>query len=609
MAFSLNGMCGWLGQSCIDLPPGTLAAMEVPLRTQDRSPRVSTDAFGACAPKGWVLSADDGIQLAVCGTPYFAETELTDIGREQNPGAAVLAAYRAHGSRCIEKMRGAFALALYDVDKQLSLLATDRLARQTLYYSLADGALVFASSADSVRAHPGVDTSIDPQSVFNYVYFHMVPSPGSIYTDIQKMPAAHCLIGEAGKTRLENYWLPVFCEQSTDSGRDPGAEMLDVLQRAVGRQSGDRQLGAFLSGGLDSSSVAGMLAKNAADTAVFSIGFDAEGYDEMAYARIAARHFGLRQHEYYVTRDDVVDAVPKIAAHYDEPFGNSSALPTYLCARLAAQNGVDCLLAGDGGDEIFAGNERYAKQAVFERYWRLPGVVRKHFVEPVARAMPDRGWLIKKGKSYIDQAKLPLPDRLQTYNYLHRHPASEIFNAGFLDGVDTGIPIRLQRDVYQRPLAATQLNRMLYMDWQFTLADNDLRKVNHMCALGGVDVVYPMLDDELVDFSCRIPSAIKMKGNRLRDFYKHAVTGFLPDATINKSKHGFGLPFGVWMQTHQPLREMCYDNLLNLKQRGYIRPEFIDHAIAMHADVHAAFYGELMWVLMMLELWLDSRKL
>jgi asparagine synthase (glutamine-hydrolysing) len=130
-----------------------------------------------------------------------------------------------------------------------------------------------------------------------------------------------------------------------------------------------------------------------------------------------------------------------------------------------------------------------------------------------------------------------------------------------------------------------------------------------MCALGGVDVAYPMLDDELLDFSCRIPSAMKMKSNRLRDFYKNAVTGFLPDATINKSKQGFGLPFGVWMKTHKPLREMCYDNLLKLKQRGYIRPDFIDSTIAMHQDVHAKFYGELMWVLMMLELWLGSRKL
>ena len=341
---------------------------------------------------------------------------------------------------------------------------------------------------------------------------------------------------------------------------------------------------------------------------MFSIGFDAEGYDEMEYARITAQHFGMTQHEYYVTREDVVSAVPMIAAHYDEPFGNSSVLPTYLCARLAAEAGVDCMLAGDGGDELFSGNERYAKQAVFERYWRVPGFLRKGLVEPVAHLMPNRTWLIKKGKSYIDQARLPLPDRLQTYNYLHRHAAAEFFCDDFLSDIDTGVPIQLQRDVYHRPGQATQLNRMLYMDWQFTLGDNDLRKVNHMCALGGVDVVYPMLDDELVDFSCSVPSAVKMQGNKLRDFYKQAVTGFLPDATINKSKHGFGLPFGIWMATHKPLQEMCYDNLLKLKTRGYIRPEFIDQAIAMHQDIHAKFYGELMWVLMMLELWLASRE-
>ncbi len=147
---------------------------------------------------------------------------------------------------------------------------------------------------------------------------------------------------------------------------------------------------------------------------------------------------------------------------------------------------------------------------------------------------------------------------------------------------------------------------MLYLDWQYTLADNDLRKVSHMCALAGVEVVYPMLDDNLVNFSCQIPSNWKIKDRDLRHFYKQSLTGWLPDATINKKKQGFGLPFGVWMETHKPLQEMAYENLLKLKKRPYFKPEFIDHTIDLHRNQHAAYYGELIWILMVLEMWIDA---
>ena len=608
MTFSVNGLCGWVGESGVSLSPGTLAKMEVPLNPSAESPRKSTDTFAACVPKGWVESGDDSISIALTGNPYFEDAELASVSSRRNPAAAVLQAYRATGTDFLDKMRGAFAVVLHDPAKHIAVLATDRLARQTLYYARVGDALVFASNANAVLAHPGVESSLNPQGIFNYIYFHMVPSPGSIYQSIHKVSAAHCVVKQASTIRICNYWQPRFQEVAVESHNELCEELRSVLQRAVERSGSGRRVGAFLSGGLDSSSVVGMLAKHSSDAPVFSIGFDADGYDEMAYARVTAKHFNMTQHEYYVTRDDVVDMVPMIAAHYDEPFGNSSVLPTYMCAKLAAEKGVDCMLAGDGGDELFSGNERYAKQTVFERYRNVPGFLRKGLIEPVASAMPNRTWLVKKAKSYISQASLPLPDRLQTYNFLHRHSANELFENDFIESIDAEVPLQLMRDVYHTPKGATQLNRMLYMDWQFTLADNDLRKVNHMCALGGVDVVYPMLDDELVDFSCRIPSKMKMPGGALRDFYKKGVTGFLADETINKSKHGFGLPFGVWMKAHKPLQEMCYDNLEKLKTRGYIRPDFIDNAVEMHKGVHASFYGELVWILMMLELWLASRR-
>jgi asparagine synthase (glutamine-hydrolysing) len=212
-----------------------------------------------------------------------------------------------------------------------------------------------------------------------------------------------------------------------------------------------------------------------------------------------------------------------------------------------------------------------------------------------------------KAKRYIEQAKAPMPDRLQDYNFLHRHDVADIFSNHFLAQIDTTEPLQLLRDCYQRPENASTLNRMLYMDWKTTLHDNDLVKVNRMCEMVGVDVCYPLLDQRIVDLSCRIPSDIKLKGQKLRWFYKQAMADFLPDQIINKSKHGFGLPFGIWLKDHQPLKELAYDAIHGLKKREFFKPEFLDHAIEMHQSIHAAYYGELIWVLMMLELWLVGK--
>uniref|UniRef100_UPI001C4E7195 asparagine synthase-related protein n=1 Tax=Crenothrix polyspora TaxID=360316 RepID=UPI001C4E7195 len=213
-----------------------------------------------------------------------------------------------------------------------------------------------------------------------------------------------------------------------------------------------------------------------------------------------------------------------------------------------------------------------------------------------------------KAKRYVDQANTPLPDRLQDYNFLHRHAVSQIFSDSFVAQIDTAKPLQSLRNAYQRPVDASSLNRMMVMDWKTTLHDNDLVKVNKMCEMAGVDVQYPLLDRDIIDLSCRIPSALKLKGQQLRWFYKQAMRDFLPEQIINKSKHGFGLPFGIWLKDHQPLKQLAYDSISSLKQRGYFRAEFLDHAIQMHQSIHAAYYGELIWVLMMLELWLQGKK-
>lgn len=546
----------------------------------------------------------DGLVVICHGEPYWRDGGVAspeEIGE----------AYRSRNMAMLDTLCGQFSLLISDETHAEVFCAVDRFAREPIYWYGDNQGLALASTADALLAHPQVPRALSQQGLFNYLFFHMVPAPGTIYNDLHKLPAAHCLHWRQGTLQVRPYWQPSFHE-SLDQGDAADriealkAGVLSSLGDAVARDSSGAGSGSFLSGGLDSSTVSGLLAKQQPGADAYSIGFDAKGYDEIAFARITTAHFGLTGHEYYVRPENVLSALPSVAAAYDEPFGNSSALPALFCAAFARQDGKHRLLAGDGGDELYAGNSRYAKQKVFEVFQGLPGPL-QGLLRAVTQPIPDRIPLLSKVKSYIKQASVPLPDRLQTYNYLSRLGVQNMFTADFIAAVDTDQPYQLDRDIYQRPSEASSLNRMLYLDWHHTLADNDLRKVGRMCALAGIEVRYPMLDEAVLENSLRIPSKLKLPGAKLRDFYKQATRDFLPEATINKPKQGFGLPFGVWMADHPGLREMAGDNLARLRQRNILQPTFIDQVLNLHQQEHAHYYGELVWVMMMLELWLTSR--
>jgi asparagine synthase (glutamine-hydrolysing) len=331
------------------------------------------------------------------------------------------------------------------------------------------------------------------------------------------------------------------------------------------------------------------------------MGFDAKGYDEMDYARITAAHFKIKLHEYYVTPADVLQAIPLIAQTYDEPFGNDSAVPAYYCAKFARELGMTRLLAGDGGDEYFAGNSRYAKQKVFELYRHVPSPV-KSILEPLAFNLPP----LRKVKRYIEQAKIAMPERLETYNFLHQTPLAEIFSEDFLAQIDPDQPLQFLKNTYNRTSNDDLIKQMLFLDDKFTLADNDLRKVNRMCELAGVDVHYPMLQENLVAFSTSIPSKWLMQGFELRSFYKEGLRNFLPKATLAKSKQGFGLPFGVWMSSDKELKQFAVASLESIEKRGFLNPAYIKNLIRLHQEGHASYYGTMIWLLVMLEQWLST---
>lgn len=609
-SFTFQGFCGWHSTQAIQTnenASSNIEAMEQALNTSLPTNHF-VDARQGCATTSSIASLPEMGYICIIGTPIWKNSHYRRIADEKNHAEALSAAYKEHGSQLCRHIGGPFAFVISDPKSQLFMAATDKLSCFPLYYyPLADG-IIFGSTPSAVFAHPLAQQKLREEGIYDYVYFHMVPSPISIYEGLKKLQSSTLLQLKDQQLTLANHWLPRFKEQTSETSQQMSLKLKTSLKNAVSRAMGSEEsTGAFLSGGLDSSTVAGMMSELIdGQGEAFSIGFSAEGYDEMEYARITAKHFNVHLNEYYVTPEDVVEALPAIATSYDEPFGNSSALPAYFCAKFAKENGIKRLLAGDGGDELFAGNERYAKQSIFETYQHIPSAFREKILEPIISSLGNKIPLASKAKSFIEQANTPLPDRLQSYNFLHRHEATEIFSTAFIEHINQASPLKLQREIYNRPTDATKLNRMLYLDWQLTLADNDLRKVSHMCALAGIEVVYPMLDDELIEFSTTIPSRWKLRGNKLRHFYKQSLTGWLPNETIHKKKQGFGLPFGVWMQTHKPLQEMAYDNLTALKNRQYFNNQFIDQLINLHKKGHAAYYGELIWILTVLELWMNG---
>lgn len=609
----MSAILGWIDANAAGGDAATLATMAAAHRGGGRVARTVTTPGAAMAVLDGLVGADchqsGSLLVAVLGEVRFETPELAQHARERGLAAAVARAYDAFGLDCLARMHGALAVAIFDGTRRRGLIAIDRMAIRSLAYARAAGGLVFGTSAAAVAAHPQVGRRLDRQGIYNYLYCENVPAPGTIFEGVAKLMPGQCAVVDDGAVRVDYYWRLQYCDRSDEREEALRGEFRGLLRECVGRAAAGGDAGAFLSGGTDSTTVTGTLTElrgGPADT--YSIGFEAEGYDEMAYARIASRRFGSRAHEYYVTPRDVADAIDPIAGAYDEPFGNASAVPTYYCAKLARDDGRELLLAGDGGDEIFGGNARYAKQKVFEAYWRLPALLRTGFLEP---ALAGSSWMdhispLRKARSYVQQARIPLPDRLETYNFLEREPVADIFEPEFLAAIDPQQPREIAREVFRRTTSASPVNRMMHLDLKETLADNDLRKVNGMCELAGIRVRFPLLDDDLVAFSGRLTPEQKVKGLRLRQFFKESLKDFLPPETISKSKHGFGLPFGLWMERDAALHEVAMASLRAFKQRGVLRERYVDRLLALHGAGHAGYYGVMIWIVMMLERWLQS---
>jgi len=608
----MGDFCGWSGMGLgSDMSQQAIKAMlkacSGTANNESDSGHDDAGALGIC--EGLYATSyfhQDGIRIAIAGSPTWDDQELSETAVNQGAGTALIKAYRTLGKDLLSRLHGPFALAIQDGDK--ALVAIDRIGIHSLTYALQGGVFVFSTSTGSVIKHPKISRNIDPQAIFNYIYFYDIPSPGTIFTGVEKLLPAQYIQFRNGRVEKGFYWKLHFDEHNRASLQTQKQQFHDLLRQAVTTSSRGDSIATFLSGGTDSSTITGILAElqeNPVDS--YSIGFGAEGFDEMEYARLAAQRFGATAHEYYLKPDDVLEAIPLIARTYDEPFANESAVPTYFCAKQAARDGIKIMLAGDGGDEIFGGNERYAKQMVFEHYGRLPGFLRKHLIGPVANGIPGGDALmpVRKLRSYIRQASVPLPERMESYNFIYRQHLNEMFEPEFLATVNPEIPKEMLQDAYFRADSGHPVNRMLHLDMKFTLADNDLRKVSRMCEAAGIEVRYPLLDEALVNFSGQLPINYKVRGQRLRWFFKEALKDLLPREILTKSKHGFGLPFGVWALSHDPLRELVDDSLKKFEGRGFVKTGYIKNIRQQHASEHSTYFGKMIWVMLMLEQWLE----
>jgi asparagine synthase (glutamine-hydrolysing) len=516
--------------------------------------------------------------------------------------------YRTKGEEFLKDVSGSFRLALWDAEKRKLLVAVDPFATRPVYYSCVNDLLVFAPRVSCFSRLPEISSEIDLNVVYFFLNHSFVPAPFTIHQDIRRLEPGHYLCWQDGRLTVRQYWDIQYNEDSTLSVETASDLIRSTVEQSVrsyiaAQTCGMRAVGAFLSGGTDSSTLVGLMTKVTGERIeTFSVGFTEERYNEIAYARIAASRYNAEAHEYFVSADEALEVLPLIASQFDEPFGNSSAIPTYFCLRAAMDAGVKVMFAGDGGDELFGGNERYVHEKYFLPFDMLPGSLRD-FSGRVAATLPDV-YPLGKISRYIERAGEPNPQRFFHYQLFLGEHGDDFFTEDFTRCIDPNFLLQMPQLHYQKAISAAPLNRLLYMDLKMCIADNDLFKVNRMAEALGVRVSYPYLDRELAELTGRIPVGFKLKGFQKRYIFKKAFENLLPQQILRKKKHGFGLPVARWLRSHPGFRDLARSLLLgNSVQRGYFQKNALEDLLRRHDSEISDFYGTFIWNAMMLELW------
>jgi asparagine synthase (glutamine-hydrolysing) len=538
-------------------------------------------------------------------TALIAQHHRSATNEISSIGDLVAALYSQYGLAFVERLEGGFALAIWDSQCQRLVLAIDRFSFKTLYWSYSVNQLIFASRVGAIAQTKG-NIEIDSTAVMQYLVHTVIPAPLTIYKGVERLEPGTMLVYEREQVRKKRYWDLSYKESPNSGVAKWSKELRECMRQAVHSHlvgCEPAQTGCYLSGGTDSSSVTALASEVQSPFNTFSIYFENPRYDEAGFSRLAAQHLSTHHHERCLQASDAAQVIPKLAGYYDEPFANSSAIAGYYCALLARDNGVDMLLAGDGGDELFAGNERYATDRKFAIYHSLPSFLREGLIKPATKLLPKKGMLSYPGL-YIRRTEIPNPRRMMSYAFFLTEDGEKAFEPGFLDQATPEMACELARAHFDSaPNAASELNRMLYLDVKMTLGDNDIRKVAGTAEMAGVQVRFPLLDRNLAELSGRIPAKLKLRGFEKRYIFKKAMKHILPDSILYKKKHGFGVPVGYWMMQCEDLKALAaIVNEPQTRQRGYFRTDFLSRLKELNQS-HPAYYGEVLWVVLMLELW------
>lgn len=525
----------------------------------------------------------------------------------------IVHAYEEYGARCVTYFRGMFAFALWDERRQQLLLARDRVGKKPIFYAEIDGQFIFASELTALLRHPSIRPVPDPTAIDDYLTYGYIPAPKSILQNVRKLAPAHLLaISVAASDRnhyessLERYWQLEYAPKLVIREEEAAEALLEVLTQAVRlRQISDVPLGALLSGGLDSSMIVALMSQQASTPVkTFSIGFDEQEFDELPFARMVAQRYGTEHHELLV-RPTALEVLPLLVRHYGEPFADSSAVPSYYVAQMTRQH-VKVALNGDGGDECFAGYDRYLGSELAEKYRLVPAVLRHRVIEPVTawlpESLPARNRL-RQAKNFVRVAGQPLAQRyLRWVTYFSSAQKEALYTADFRSaiGQHNGADWLLSQLAARH--GTDSLDTLLAVDVQSYLPYDLLVKMDIATMANSLEARSPFLDHEVMEFCARLPSNFKIRGVSTKYLLKQIAKRFLPQAALRRRKMGFGVPIGDWMRND--LRPLLEDVLLSPRaaQRGYFQPTVVRQLAQDHISGKHDYRFQL-WALLWLELW------
>lgn len=524
--------------------------------------------------------------------------------RSQTDSEVILHAYREWGVDCLSRFRGMFAFAIWDEPSRRLFLARDRAGKKPLHYWTDRHGIAFASEPKAFLTDPTFSATPDAEALSAYLTYQYVPAPLSAFAGVRKLPPAHYLIVENGQLSIHRYWKLSYASKRNLSEPEAVEELRVRLREAVKlRLVSDVPLGAFLSGGIDSGCIVALMSElGTGPVNTFSIGFEDKKFDELEYARLVSQRYSTKHHE-FVVRPDALQILPKLVWHYNEPFADSSAIPTFILAELTRRH-VTVALNGDAGDENFAGYERYRANVLAQRYDKIPAVLRRP-LETLATLLPGSGTsgsLLSRGKRFVE-ALGETPERRYIRWMAHFHGAlkAELCRPEFLEAAGPDPAAILLRS-FAASDAPDFVDATLDVDVNNYLPDDLLVKVDIATMAHGLEARSPLLDHPLMEFAASLPSALKLKGSVKKHILKEAVRPLLPVEIIERPKMGFGVPLESWFR--HDLKELAHDVLLSneMRDRGYFRQDVVRRLLEEHTRGVRAWHYQL-WNLLMLELW------